>query len=667
MKKILDKIITTSVWNQMKYLVVLLLIIGVGFYFVGEWVKITYLTEMDVVLSKLNDNTSEPSFFDKVWYISSRILDPGYIGESKDKLFALLITALGWIFCTGLLIAIITNAYFQRIEKVAEGLTRYRFKNHCVIIGNNEMTISLIKQIVDWEQFDYRNSIVVHTEQGAKDVRASLRSHLPRKVERKLYIYTGARDSEEELGTLCLETARLAFVLGEPDERGGDSRNVECAKLISKHLQKNSYKGKPLTCYLYIENQTTFNLLQQYDLPTNIQKKIDLKVFNQHESWANKVLVKGENLDGTSYLPLDYEPITMTNKKEVRMVIVGFNRMGQALAIQAARIAHFGRTKTSTITIIDKVLQERKDTFLSQFPGINEIIGVKFEFIEGSVEAPEIRGKLEKWAKDQNEVLTVAVCLSDADESLFLGLNLPFDVYERGIPVLIRQEMLHGFASAMASAPGGKQNMQVNYPEERFTKVKFFGMLADACDLNFERDEIAKLLHDYYIEMKKADGSYRADDPSCQPWEELPEYLKWSNRYIIDIYNVKLRALANSSEVFQKCNYSIKEYGNMAGAVFLKHFKPEGSQSGVLELSDADEKCILKDIELLAEIEHNRWIAERVLAGWKFAEGKKDLNRLTSPFIRAYIELDEEIKNYDREPSLQMFKVLEGDKKVESK
>ena len=54
------------------------------------------------------------------------------------------------------------------------------------------------------------------------------------------------------------------------------------------------------------------------------------------------------------------------------------------------------------------------------------------------------------------------------------------------------------------------------------------------------------------------------------------------------------------------------------------------------------------EIEMLAAMEHQRWVAERSLAGWQYGK-QKDEARLLSPYMLPYNQLDNEIREYDRE------------------
>lgn len=82
-----------------------------------------------------------------------------------------------------------------------------------------------------------------------------------------------------------------------------------------------------------------------------------------------------------------------------------------------------------------------EDYFKAQFPYLDsQIADIKIEYINNDICSPSMRSALCKWSHDENRMLTVAICISDPDMSLSLGLNLPSAIYEREIPVLIRQK-----------------------------------------------------------------------------------------------------------------------------------------------------------------------------------------------------------------------------------
>lgn len=70
---------------------------------------------------------------------------------------------------------------------------------------------------------------------------------------------------------------------------------------------------------------------------------------------------------------------------------------------------------------------------------------------------------------------------------------------------------------------------------------------------------------------------------------------------------------------------------------------------GIAPLTDWDVELFKfspDEIEKMAEMEHERWIEERLRSGWK--PGSKDVKKKTSPYLILWGQLPEDIKELDR-------------------
>ena len=63
------------------------------------------------------------------------------------------------------------------------------------------------------------------------------------------------------------------------------------------------------------------------------------------------------------------------------------------------------------------------------------------------------------------------------------------------------------------------------------------------------------------------------------------------------------------------------------------------------------------EVEYLAFIEHRRWMNERIKAGW--TAGPRNAEEKTTPYLVPYDELDERVKDYDRQPVRDIIPILE--------
>ena len=129
-------------------------------------------------------------------------------------------------------------------------------------------------------------------------------------------------------------------------------------------------------------------------------------------------------------------------------------------------------------------------------------------------------------------------------------------------------------------------------------------------------ESLARAIHDAYLEAGHAQGKSIATDPSMAAWDRLPEALRESSRdqaaHILD----KLEAIG--------CD--VRSAGDRVGSDQFR-LKPD-------------------EVEYLAELEHRRWVDERLRNGW--VRGPRDPLRKTTPYLVSWSVLSERMRDYDR-------------------
>jgi len=133
--------------------------------------------------------------------------------------------------------------------------------------------------------------------------------------------------------------------------------------------------------------------------------------------------------------------------------------------------------------------------------------------------------------------------------------------------------------------------------------------------LTAARDALGQVIHERYLADQQDRKS--PEDPSMQPWEALREDLRESNRQQADYIGAKLRRVG---------------YGIMPVA---------GREPVPATFGGAE-------IEIMAEMEHERWMAERRIEGWVYGPDR-DVDRKVSPALVPWADLPEGVKEYDRE------------------
>ena len=189
-------------------------------------------------------------------------------------------------------------------------------------------------------------------------------------------------------------------------------------------------------------------------------------------------------------------------------------------------------------------------------------------------------------------------------------IKVPF--YKHGVrsmEAIIDMSMLGGRRNFEQAALPSAGQLQMHVDAEIFSRLVVRDVLFGSA-----RELLGKAVHEKYCEDQKANKP--ADDPAMQPWDVLRDDLKESNRRQADQIPEKLRAIG--------CG-----------------FVPVTGRDPVkAALSDTE-------IEILAVMEHDRWVIERRCEGWVYGP-KRDVAQKISPYLVGWDEIDEKVREWDR-------------------
>lgn len=530
------------------------------------------------------------------------ILDPGsFVGSYNygNWWFQLLVVLVGATLFTSFLIGATGNLLSRRVESLTKGQYSYDFEDHIVILGASSILENLLKQIGG-----NGKDIVIQTDRDVENVRETVLSYADPSVMKNVYVVFGKRTNKTSLSGICVNKASSIYVIGEDDEKQHDGLNLKCWHFITEMCAGCT---NVKDCYLVLDRLTTHNVFS-YRKDSCSTENLRLNIVSAVENMAQGVLVSGKVKD-IDYPLLDRDGIGADSEVNVHLVIVGMTQVAYAMAITAAHICHFpnfrSKNKRTKITFVQKDIRQELDFWMGHFNSLMDVsyseyvswdadgkkevvkmypkseyvnpllsdekgfLDIEWEFIDAGIEDLHVRNYIRECvAKDgKSEYLSLAFCGHDAESNVAASLYLPDEVFANDdIPVFVYQPLTR-WVLATAKEAGRYSNL---YP---------FGMRTDCFDPQQERLLWAKRIKYIYDHGGKYDKMATAQVLDAG-WYNLGEKYtnQQSNVYAANQVPVKLRSVSLDPKA----------------ATSIPH----------------------EDVEVLAEVEHNRWNMEKLLNGY---------------------------------------------------
>ncbi len=350
-----------------------------------------------------------------------------------------------------------------------------------------------------------------------------------------------------------------------------------------------SGQGPALTCLAHVRDPELCVLLRAEELAGGHPANYRLDFFNIYEQGARALLSDHPVVPATSSAP--------------HLAVIGLNQLGQALVVEAARQWRAGRgaePRRLRLTVLDPDVDRLVEQLEGHYPQLARVADVErvktgFARLDGSAVT---RG---------GPCAAVHVCIDDDSAALGVALRIRQCLGDSSTPVTVDLSTSAGLAGLLRrpNASGGL------HPFDLFERT-----LRPELLLGGTYEVLARAIHAEYVEEQGRQGATAGTNPSLVSWGQLPGSLKESNRDQGAHIGAKLAAIG----------------------------------CGVAPLGDWDaDPVTFTDVELerLAEMEHERWEAQRRRDGWTL--GPKDIDARLSPFLVPWVRLDDDIKELDRQ------------------
>jgi voltage-gated potassium channel Kch len=412
-------------------------------------------------------------------------------------------------------------------------------------------------------------------------------------------------NASEESDLLQSNVKDARYLISVTDD---DNTNVEAALKAQEIAKKRKGKLKhALQAFIHLNDVDLLMTLKRAQSPHSTS----IHFFGTQETAARLLFHR---------FPIDGLPETLNeDAPPVHLVVIGFGAQGMSIVLQAIRVGAFVVKKHPCITIIADDAEKKRDRFLHDYPFIGETCDLHFEnatvsdktFLDGTL-----------LVRDSTPpVNAVVVCLDNDEQNLSCALTLPSILQSRQVPIYIHTKQAEGIPALINT----ELACYADSP-----KFIAFGSARETCTRELVVGEsmyqIARQAHELYLSAELAKGRQIGERPSLNHWENLPESYKTSNLLQADHIPVKLRAIG--------CDIQRLDRG----------------KKSTFEFQDSE-------IELLARMEHDRWMAVQYLDGWSYGETRDD-GQKKHPDMLPPEDLPESILNNDKAAVLSIVELL---------
>jgi hypothetical protein len=424
---------------------------------------------------------------------------------------------------------------------------------------------------------------------------------------------------------------------------GCDAANIQ----IAMNLCRNVDNDGPI-CHIHLTDPFQAQLMAE-----TCHNKKRIQPFNMFQTTARQFVLK--------YL----QTCVPRADQLAHYFLFGFNPIGQALALQAVRQAHFINHKRLRMTIFTEDLNAGRDSFLAGYPAfcpqpgtldlsnppsncdqwednqlrpvsagrvpeeyldvaVEYTCNAEFEPLPLDVQTAEFTELLETRLGDPQVQGIMFVCLENEQQNFEIAVRLKKLCQRNGFKnvarIFVWIPKLTGLADIVDNAHSPSEDHGTKDNALTEPCVITFGNAKEVCGpddiIKDKLDGNAIRIHKAHRELVERLEPERKDLPPL--WEDLSREHQESNRQQYDHLDIKLQSIG-----------------------FSRTAALQNEEKSVFEFTD-------EQVKVLAKMEHNRWMAERLLAGYRYAPAEfRKTSTYLHPDLVPWEKLDENSKQYD--------------------
>ncbi|MFH0824044.1 MAG: NAD-binding protein, partial [Pseudomonadota bacterium] len=311
---------------------------------------------------------------------------------------------------------------------------------------------------------------------------------------------------------------------------GNDGVNAEIA--VNCNDLVRTRRGKPLKCVAQIENLDLCHLLKGLDFSTTESDSFRLQFFNSH--------IRGARLVIEEHPP--YDPVSGDIP---HVLIIGIGRMGEYLAVHAAKMwRNLGLNSKGRlrITLVDRNAEEKRKIILLKHPGLETVCRLASRQVD--IHSAEFCSGRFLHADDAAlSVSIVYVCLDNDSNALAAAFQIRKHLRGRNVPIVVRTMRQSGLSKLFQYAAAR------NGPA-----LRAFGLLEKTCKPDLVVGGTHEILAQAMYKEHSAGGcldTIFSAGSIPDSWDDLPDRYKEAYQRRADSICRMLRNVGCTLEILE--------------------------------------------------------------------------------------------------------------------
>jgi voltage-gated potassium channel Kch len=371
-----------------------------------------------------------------------------------------------------------------------------------------------------------------------------------------------------------------------------DAVNLQVGRAAREWLARAPAR-EPLRCVVHVGDRSLRQIASEAPPYRRRDARFDGRVLDVVDIAARGLL--------TAWAPDALAPLHGADAPAPHVLVVGAEALARAVVVNLALQAHYAAGRKTVVTLFDPAAGLALARLLGEYPSITALLELRTAEVSVQHLAPAQLAE-QLGLSGPGGVLpspVVAYVTLERDiEAMAAGLHLARLARGWDTPpqVVVCVPPETSVMAAIGLDPSGTALGFSTFDRYSICSASYF--IGEALDAE------ARARHERYLAQRLAQGQTNGDRPTRLPWHELDEMVKASNRRQVEHEPVKRRALA--------------------------------------ALGTGDDA-----LERLAAMEHRRWMADLLMAGWSHGV-RYDWDLRRHPDLVAYEDLGEATRDYDR-------------------